>query len=131
MLIQPENVVDAYLENRLQEWAEWLSTGNHLNIGYQRQSSIAMFTEGKSINRNNKIIKTNIDINEQAEEIEKMVSEMAQYKSILSDCLRYQYLNQKSLRDSANKLGISHTQYKLYVQMAKLWLVVRVSSNLK
>ena len=119
------NEIDAYLEVRLNEWAEWLSTGNHLNIGYQRQSSIAMFTEGKSISRNTKAVRANVDTNEQAEEIEKMVSEMAQYKSIMSDCLRFQYLNQKSLRNSAKELGVSHTQYKLYVQMAKQWLVGR------
>jgi DNA-directed RNA polymerase specialized sigma subunit len=121
------NDIDDYLETRLLEWAEWLSTGNHFNIGYQRESSIAMFSEGKSICRNDKAIKTNVDTNEQAEQIEKMVCEMAQYKPIMSDCLRHQYLHQKSLRDSAKKLGISHTQYKLYVQMAKLWLVGRLS----
>ncbi len=121
---KPESLVDAYLENRLQEWAECLRTGNALNIGYPRQSSIAMFSEGKSINKTRKS-KTTVDVNAQAEEIEKMISEMAQYKSIMADCLRYHYLNQQSLRNSAKTLGVSHTQYKLYVQMARIWLVGR------
>ena len=126
MLVQNESIVDAYLEARLQEWAEWLRTGNFLNIGYQRQSSIAMFSEGKSINQSGKL-KTTVDVNVEAEEIEKMITEMARYKPIMADCLRYHYLNQQSLRNSAKKLGVSHTQYKLYVQMAKQWLVGRVT----
>jgi len=121
MSVQNENVIDIYLESRLQEWAEWLRTGNFLNIGYQRQSSIAMFAEGKSINQTRKS-KMTVDVNLQAEEIEKMISEMAQYKSIMADCLRYHYLHQQSLRKSAKKLGILHMQYKLHVQMAKQWL---------
>lgn len=126
MSVQNENVIDTYLESRLQEWAEWLRTGNFLNIGYQRQSSIAMFSEGKSIDKTRKS-KTTVDVNAQAEEIEKMISEMAQYRPTMADCLRYHYLNQQSLRNSAKKLGISHTQYKLHVQMAKEWLVGRMS----
>lgn len=129
MSVHNESIVDAYLETRLQEWAEWLRTGNFLNIGYQRQSSIAMFSEGKSINQTGKC-KTTVDVNAQAEGIEKMIVEMAQYKPIMADCLRYHYLNQKSLRKSARSLGISHTHYKLYVQMAKQWLVGRLNSIL-
>lgn len=30
------------LENRLLEWEEWLQTGNFMNIGYPRQSMMAL-----------------------------------------------------------------------------------------
>ncbi|MDX2164342.1 MAG: antiterminator Q family protein [Gammaproteobacteria bacterium] len=124
MPIINENPMDAYLEHRLQEWAEWLKTGNFLNIGYQRQSSIAMFHEGKTINQTGKS-KASVETHEEAEEFERMVVQMAQYKPIMADCLRNYYLNQLSLRESAKKFGISHAQYGAYLQMAKQWLVGR------
>ncbi len=129
MLIQNNNnngnTFDAYLENRLQEWAEWLKTGNFLNIGYQRQSSIAMFQEGKTISPKARSTST-ITTHKDAEEIERMIVQMATYKPIMADCLRNYYLNQLSLRASANKFGISHVQYGAYLQMARHWLVGRL-----
>jgi len=123
MFSKDHNSIDDYLEACLNEWAEWSRTGNSLGLGYPRKSAIALFSEGKSISQN-KTVKT-ISTNESSEIIEKMLAEMAQYKPIMADCLRYYYLNQQSLRNSAKKLGVSHTQYKLYVQMAKQWLVGR------
>ncbi len=125
MSIINENPFDAYLERRLQEWAEWLKTGNFLNIGYHRQSSIAMFHQGKAINQNRKS-KASVDAHEDAEEIEKMIVQMKNYKPLMADCLRHYYLSQMSLRESAKKFGISHAQYGVYLQMAKQWLIGRL-----
>lgn len=124
MLIKNEGEMDAYIERRLQEWAEWSKTGNFLGIGYQRQSSIAMFQDGKTIN-GRKTHKNSLSANEGAEEMEKMIGEMAQYKPIIANCLRSYYLEQLSLRKSAKKLGISHAQYGVYLQMARSWLMAR------
>lgn len=119
-----ENLVDAYLESRLQEWAEWLKTGNSLSMGYPRQSVSALIMEGKSIGNKGNFYKP-IEINEIAEEIEKLVNEMARYKPLMAKVLRTHYLYQLSLRRSAKKLNISYGQYNLYVQMAKQWLLGR------
>ena len=121
-----ENQLDDYLEYRLQEWGEWLNTGNFLNIGYQRQSSIAMFIDGKSINQSNTFCKS-VDINQSAEEMEKFVVEMAKYKPSMAEALRFHYLQHLSFRESAKRLNISYTQYNLYLQMAKAWLHSRIA----
>ncbi|MDX2165089.1 MAG: antiterminator Q family protein [Gammaproteobacteria bacterium] len=120
-----ENQLDDYLDYRLQEWAEWLNTGNFLNIGYQRESSIAMFMDGKSINRNSRFFKT-VDTNESAQEMEKLVTEMARYKPAMANALRMYYLERLSFRESAKKLKISYTQYNMYVQTAKSWLAGKI-----
>jgi len=121
MSIINENPMDVYLERRLQEWAEWLKTGNSLNIGYQRQSSIAMFHEGKTINSAGKPTR-GVETHEEAEEMEKMIAQMSRYKPIMADCLRNYYLNQLSLRNGSKRLGISHVEYRINVHMAKQWL---------
>ena len=120
------NKIDVYLEARLQEWSEWLTIGNELNIGYHSRSSIAMFADGKISNQKNNYSPKSISVNEHAEEIESMIVDLAKYKPIMADCLRYHYLNQASLRVSAKKLNISYTHYKFYIQMAKQWLVGRM-----
>jgi hypothetical protein len=126
--MMPDNYehIDDYLELRLNEWGEWLRIGNSLGIGYPRQSILALIQEGKIITKNKKF-RSIIETHENAEEIEKLVSEMAQYKLYMAQALRSYYLDSLSLRSGAKKLGISHTQYNLYVQMAKQWLVGRMS----
>lgn len=119
-----ENPVDIYLENRLQEWAEWLKSGNFLNIGYPRQSISALVMEGKSVSKKDNFRKT-VETNESAEEIEKFVVEMARYKPLMAKSLRMHYFDQLSFRRSAKKLNISYMQYNLYIQMAKQWLLGR------
>jgi hypothetical protein len=121
----PENSVDVYLESRLHEWAEWLKSGNFLNIGYPRQSVSALIMEGKCISKKDSFRKT-VEANESAEEIEKFVVEMAQYKPLVAKSLQMYYLEQLSFRQGAKKLSISYAQYSLYVQMAKSWLISRL-----
>ena len=123
-----KTTLDTYLEDRLLEWGEWLKTGNYYNIGYPRQSSIAMFAEGRCINQGLKSRPT-LDTHEAAEEMEKLVTTMAHYNPLMANCLRRYYLDQLSLRSSAQKMGVSHTQFKLYVQLAKQWLVGRMGDK--
>ncbi len=118
--------LDEYLESRLGEWAEWLRGGNHLGIGYPRQSILALILEGKFIAQKRKS-RGILETNENAEEIEKLVCEMSEYKFEMAQALRLYYLDSLSLRSSSKKLGISYTQYKNYVQLGKQWLAGRFS----
>ena len=117
---------DDYLEDRLAEWGEWLRTGNSLGIGYSSQSILALIREGRIISRS-KNFSSVLETNERAEEIEKLIAEMAKYKFEMAQVLRCYYLDNLSLRSNARKLGVSHMQYNLYLQMAKQWLVGRLS----
>ena len=113
---------DDYLDDRLAEWGEWLRTGNYLGIGYSNQSIINLILEGKFFERHKKFCAV-LETHEAAEEIERLVSEMAGYKFEMAQALRLYYFDSLSLRSSAKKIGVSYTQYKIYVLMGKQWLV--------
>ena len=89
-------IIDSYLERRLTEWGEWLRTGNDLGLGYPKQSVLALIADGKTINQNSrsspKTVSTT-DTHENAEEMEKMVVKMAQYRPLMANCLRHYYAN--------------------------------------
>ena len=119
---------DDYLEHRLVVWGEWLRTGNYLGIGYSNQSILNLIMEGKIITRNKKF-STVLETHEAAEEIERLVAEMSEYKLEMAQALRLYYLDNLSLRSSANKIGVSATLYKLYVRMGKQWLIGRLSAR--
>lgn len=119
--------IDEYLEHRLDEWGEWLRVGNSFGLGYGKLSIIELIRQGRIVTKNKRFNQF-IETHEAAEEIENLVSEMAQYKLVMARALRSYYLDNLSLRSSAKKLGIAHTRYKLYVDMAKQWLVGRMSA---
>ena len=74
--------------------------------------------------------------NESDEEIENLVSEMAQQNKTIALALRCHYFNRGSLRDKAKQLAhmgvkMSHTQFKYYVDLAHQWLAGRLSGKCK
>ena|SRR5579872_3626554 len=118
--------IDEYLEHRLEEWGEWLRVGNSFGLGYGKLSVIELIRQGRIVTKNKRFYQF-IETHEAAEEIENLVSEMAQYKLEMARALRFYYLDNHSLRSSSKKLGISHTRFKLCVAMAKQWLMGRMS----
>ncbi len=128
--VNPNDYLDEYLESRLCEWAEWLRSGNQLGIGYPRRSILALIKEGKVITKNRQFCSV-IETNDNAEEIENLVREMAQYKRVMAEALRNYYLDRLSLRRCARQFKISHMHYKLYIEMAKQWLIGRLSVKWK
>jgi hypothetical protein len=47
----------------------------------------------------------------------------------MADCLRLYYLDNIGLRRNAKKIGISYSQFKICVLMAKQWLFGRLLLN--
>jgi len=125
MKIAPDKI-DEYLEGRLQDWGEWLRTGNQLGIGYPAHSMVQLILEGKIIT-NNKQFWSFLEVHEEAEEIEKLVAEMSLYKRPMADCLRMHYMDNVSIRRNAKRAGISYSYYNLYLQMARQWLIGKLS----
>ena len=117
--------IDDYLEARLEEWAEWLRGGNFVGIGYPRQSTLELIKAGMIYDKNKSHVPV-IQTNEEAEEMEKYICEMAEYKPIMAQALRMYYLDKLSLRSNAKKLGVSYMQFSIYIQMAKQWLLGRL-----
>lgn len=123
--ILPEQML-AYVERRLAEWGDWYSRGNLYGLGYPPCSvEYRLMREG--IVRTTPADQRSIPINENAEEIEKLVQELSLQNYNLALALRDYYINQFSLRKQAKQAGISHTQLKYLLDMAKQWVVGRIS----
>lgn len=109
-----------YVERRLEQWAEWYSKSELLSLGYPSCSS------GYYSLINGAVTKTYsskpLPYHEEAEEIETLVRELAEHTPHIASALRYHYFTTGSLRIKANKLKMSHTQFKNYVDLAHYWL---------
>jgi hypothetical protein len=123
--IPPEHML-AYVERRLAEWGDWFARGNLYGLGYPPCSiEYRLMKEGHV--RTNPPGQRFTPINESAEEIENLVQELALQNAHLALALRDYYINQFSLRKQAKEAGISHTQLKYLLDMAKQWVVGRLS----
>lgn len=116
-----------YVEKRLIEWAEWLTSGNAFGLGYSSCSiEYRLMTEGFILPYTG--IKP-IVTNESAEEMEALVIEMAKQSPTMAKALRGYYFMCGSLRQKAKRLNISHTQLKYTIDMAHQWLAGRLSGR--
>jgi hypothetical protein len=129
MTIIVESIEDRfseYVESRLQEWVEWFFEDSS-GLGYPRRSmEYVLMTEGI-------IDKTSgarrIPSNVAAEEIEALVLEMKKQNRRMAIALRIQYFEKRKSRDRSEALGISATQFRVYVDMARQWLAGRLSAR--
>jgi len=125
--IPPEHML-TYVERRLEEWGHWYSHGNLFGLGYPPCSvEYRLMREG--IVRTTPAGQRHTPINENAEEIEKLVQEMALQNPNMALALRHYYFNRYSLRKQAKKAGMSHMQLKALVDMGKQWVVGRISEK--
>lgn len=123
--IPPENML-SYVERRLEEWGHWYSHGNLYGLGYPPCSiEYRLMKEGNV--RTQPKGQRFLPVNENAEEIEKWVQEMALQNAAMALALRHYYFNRYSLRKQAKEAGISHMQLKALLDMGKQWVVGRVS----
>jgi hypothetical protein len=126
--IKPEDML-AYVERRLAEWAHWYSRGHLFGLGYP-PCSIEYRLMREGIVRTSPAGQRHLPVHENAEEIEKLVQKMAQQNSTMALALRSHYFTQRSLRTQAKEMGVSHMQLKSLVDMAKQWVVGRLSEKL-
>src|SRR5688572_12327733 len=123
--IPPEQML-AYVERRLDEWGHWFARGNSYGLGYP-SCSIEYRLMREGIVRTQPKGQRHTPINENAEEMEQFVKELALQNQKLALALRDYYVNQCSLRKQAKQAGISHTQLKVWVDMGKQWVIGRLS----
>jgi hypothetical protein len=123
--IPPENML-AYVERRLDEWGHWFARGNLYGLGYP-SCSIEYRLMREGMVRTQPKGQRHTPINESAEEMEKLMQELALQNQKLALALRDYYINQFSLRQQAKQAGISHTQLKVLIDLGKQWVVGRLS----
>lgn len=115
-----------YVDERLQQWAEWYSRDNLFGLGYPSCSiEYRLMTEGV-------IVKTtgpkSLPSNEEAEEIELLVNEIAKQNERIALALRCQYFGHRRSRERAKSLGVSYAQFRIYVDLGRQWLAGRLSA---
>lgn len=125
MSARSENIL-AYVEARLDEWAHFYSKGNSSGLGYPPKNILQSFKETGGIYVKSTAMQQ-LPVNERAEEIEKLIQEMARQNSKMADALRTQYLHYCTSRFKAKMLGMSYSQFRVYVDMAHQWLAGRLS----
>ena len=122
-------ISDEYLEHRLEEWADWVVRIDTNCMGYPRKTLEARLRDEGGV----LISGTGFYCppgNERAEEIERFVGDLYQQNKLLAIALRVYYLDEKStLGHKAKKAGVSLAQYKIYLNMAKMWLAGRLSGS--
>jgi hypothetical protein len=119
--------MDDYIEQRLIEWAEWFGQNTHDVLGYPRNSSINMFLQGSIVKKNKRKAAIPLPSHIEAEEMETYINEMHKQNVIMASAIRLHYLDHLSMRKNAKKLGLSHTYFKLYIQMGKQWLAGKLT----
>lgn len=115
---------DNYLEMRLNQWAEWFSRDNQYlsypscSIEYRlmKNGIIVPSTAPKQI-----------PCNEEAEEIEALVKEMAEYNNEMALALRLRYFEKGMVKKRHAALNVSYSQFRFYISMARQWLAGRLS----
>ena len=118
----------AYIEYRLQEWADWFSKGNFYGIGFSSTTiEYRLMTEG--IVTNQPGYKA-LHCNNEAEEIELLISEMQGHNFKMSLAIRCHYFGKDFMGREA-PLPISRTQLQTYLGMGRQWLAGRLSAKVK
>ncbi len=119
----------AYIEYRLQEWANWFDKGNFYGIGFSTSTiEYRLMTEG--IVSNQPGYKT-LHCNDEAEEIENLISEMHKQNFKMSLALRHHYFGYNKSHDRRSALPFSRTQLQTYLGMGRQWLAGRLSAKVK
>ena len=105
----------------------WFHSNHHYGLGFHSETiEYVMMTVGVLIKSTG--VKP-LPVDEDAEEIEALVVEMAEQNSKMATALRIHYFDRKKSRDRADAIQMSSTQFKNNVKMAKQWLAGRLSGQ--
>jgi hypothetical protein len=125
-----DQCINEYVELRLEMWARWYATNADFGLGYPNQS-----LEGRVISNGGVLIRSfgskPLHTNESAEEIESLVCVLSRQNEKLANALREYYFGQGTVKQRAKKINTSCTQFKVFVDMAKQWLIGRLTINLQ
>ena len=113
-----------FLEEQLQAWAYWVVKKEGNELGFPKCSIYANMTRvGPQANIRGQYYLPTHDI---AERIENYIKELAERHADLAKTLRFFYCEMGSYPLKAKRLGLSCTQFKTNLQLARYWLAGRM-----
>ena len=121
-------ITDEYLEDRLDEWADWSLRIEDNGLGYPRRTIEARLRDEGGVLISGTGCRP-LPVHEKAEEMERFIVELYKHKDVLGKALRTQYLEVGTVKYKAKKANTSLSQFKVYVKMAKTWLAGRLSGQ--
>jgi hypothetical protein len=117
-----------YLEDRLRQWANWFLRHGDMGLGYPHRS-----VEGLLMDSGGVVIRSTVAYdaspNAAVDETERLLRQMASQNKKIATALFEYYIGVGTLKQRAKRLGLSRTQFKVHVDMAKEWLAGRLSSD--
>lgn len=127
---QPKNItfdIDNYVDNQLQRWAAWYFAVLTDGLGYPKRS-----VEGALLDSGGVLIRStrgkSIPTNEDAEQIDKLLCELGQYKPELASAVKIRYTSRK-IKTSLESLKIPYPTYKVRLQEGLAWLAGNLTAN--
>src|SRR4051812_3042610 len=124
-----------YVEYRLERWADWNRRKNDNGLGYAKESTIyRMMHIGCLSKENNSNYSDHpaFTMPAEIEETETLIKQMWEANHKIADALRKFYLgNERTVGQKAKALGVSVSQFRVHVDMAKCWLAGRLSARFK
>lgn len=116
-----------YVEKRLEHWATWFNSSHYYGLGFHSETiEYILMTVGVLIKST---CPKPLPVDEDAEEIERLVTKMAKHNDKMAAALRLHYFDRKKSRDRVDAIHMSSTQFKHHVKMAKQWLAGRLSAD--
>lgn len=118
----------AYINDRLEEWAEWTRTGLRLGLGYPACSlEYRLLREGHVEKGYQGLVP--IPEHPNAEEVDRLLCEMAAQNQKLVQAIKLYYLETGTIRQKSRKIRISHARFETYLTAARWWLAGRLAQK--
>lgn len=124
-----ESSIDDYVNYRLEQWVDWYLRGNQYGLGYPKKSIAARLMEEGGVLINS-TANYSPPTHAAAEEVEMMVKDLAKQNPKIALALRVQYFNVGTAQSKARQAGLSYSQFKVHLDMAKQWIAGRLSAKM-
>jgi hypothetical protein len=122
--------LDAYVDNRLEEWAKWIIDIDNGNIGYPKLSSLVKIMNPTISTVSGEVsftFKHAIE-NQRAEEVDAMIKELKNQYPEYAEAITAFWINRhEDMKLVAEKFNLSRSAFMQRVRSAKLWLSGRFS----
>ncbi len=120
--------LDAELERRLVEWAEWFLQGCGYKVGYPGISSTfwACYQIAKTRGRGNSQPLPSFP---SAEEVDEWVRDLTKWLPRVAEVIRCHYFTLGPIRDKSERIALSHTQYLRDLEKGKAWLCCALTAS--
>jgi hypothetical protein len=128
--MRKKSLSDKYIEERLNEWADWIRKGCDSGLGFSHRNIMSRLQEEGGVLINGTGPKYPAS-NPSAEEIECLVKVLATKNYARANLLRIYYLNPIDHVLKAMRNGYKKSQYYAHVDAARQWIKECLSKKLQ